>query len=214
MLSSTMVGNVKKRVRKAAAERRQEILDVTLKIVSEHGVEGATVTRIAAAVGLTPGALYRHFDSRAALLTEANKLANELALSWVESSAQPDPLRRLEELGETQAAWSRENFSTVVRPFFLELASTPVQEGESAARLIFTDFKSYRAAVEIAEEGRRTGVIRADVPAEDVAWALHMFAWAQDVALMAGAERYVDDGTLRRNLRRMLESFRAERPSQ
>jgi hypothetical protein len=51
--------------------------------------------------------------------------------------------------------------------------------------------------------------IRADVPAEDVAWALHMFAWSQDIALMAGAEKYVDDGTFRRNLRRMLESFRA-----
>jgi AcrR family transcriptional regulator len=207
MLSSTMDSNLKKRVRKSAAERRQEILDATLKLISQRGVEGATVTRIAAAVGLTPGALYRHFDSRASLITEANKLANELALSWVEASTAPDAMRRLEEVGDAQAAWARENFSTVVRPLFMELASSP--DPDAGDRLTLPTFKSFRALVAIAEEGRRQGVIHADVPPEDVAWALHMFAWTQDIALMAGADEAVDLGAIRRNLGRMLESFRA-----
>ena len=207
MLSSEMSKYVKRHIRKDGAERRQEILDATLEIISEHGVEGATVARIAAAVGLTPGALYRHFESRAALIAEANKIANERALSWMESSASSDVMRRLEEIGQAQADWSRTNFSTVVRPFFLELASPSA--GEDADRLNLSDFKSFRAAVQIAEEGHRTGAIRDDVQPQDVAWALHMFAWAQDIALMAGAEEAVNDGTIRRNLERLLDAFRA-----
>jgi hypothetical protein len=36
-----------------------------------------------------------------------------------------------------------------------------------------------------------------------------MFAWTQDIALMAGAEEAIDGGTIRRNLERLLEAFRA-----
>ena len=206
-----MPSYVKRHLRKSQQERREEILDATLQIISEHGVEGATVTRIAAAVGLTPGALYRHFESRAALIAEANKLANERALDWVDTSREPDVLRRLEEVGDAHAAWAKDNFSTVVRPFFLELASAPGPD--LPERLIFTSFKSFRALVDMTEEGKRHGAIRDDVPPEDVAWALFMFAWAEDVALMAGVEEFIEDGTLRRNLQRMLDSFRPEAPS-
>lgn len=212
MLSRDMVRYVRRHLRKTGLERRQEILEATLEIISRHGLEGATVSRIATTVGLTPGALYRHFDSRAALIAEANKIANERALSWMESSAEPDALRRLERIADSHAAWSRENFSTVVRPFFLELASTP--QGEGPDRLTLADFRSFKAAMEIAEEGKRQGVLCPDVPAEDVAWALHMFAWAQDIALMAGAEEAVTNGVIRRNLQRLLDSFRMDRTSQ
>lgn len=202
-----MASQVRQHVRKSRAERRREILDATLALISEHGLEGATVTRIATAVGITPGALYRHFESRAALIAEANKVANERALSWVETSTAPDVLKRLEELAEAHVAWTKENFSSVVRPFFLELASTP--GAGLADGLTLTSFKSFRAVVDVAEEGKRLGVIRADVRAEDVAWALHMFAWAEDIALMAGTDEPGDRAALRRNLRRLLESFRA-----
>jgi AcrR family transcriptional regulator len=205
MLSSDMASQVRQHVRKSRTERRQEILDATLEIISTHGLEGATVTRIAAAVGITPGALYRHFENRAALIAEANKAANDRALSWVEMSTAADVLRRLEELADAHAAWTDKHLNSVVRPFFLELASTP---GTGlAGGLTITSFKSFRALVELAEEGKRRGIIRADVPAEDVAWAMHMFAWAEDVAIMAGPPEPDGRAALRRNLHRLLAAF-------
>ena len=212
MLSRDMASYVRRHLRKTGPQRRREILEATLEIISRHGLEGATVSRIAAAVNLTPGALYRHFDSRAALIAEANQIANERALNWMESSTEPDAMRRLERIADSHAAWSRQNLSTVVRPFFLELASTP--QGEGPDRLTLADFRSFKAAMEIAEEGKRQGVLRPDVPAEDVAWALHMFAWTQDIALMTGAEEAVTSGVIRRNLQRLLDSFRADRAPQ
>jgi len=212
MLSSEedIVSNyVKRHVRKSGEERRQEILDATLVIIGEKGLEAATVSRIASAVGLTPGALYRHFDSRATLIAEANQLANVRAMNWTSSSSNPDILQRLEEFGDTHAAWGRDNFNTVVRLFFLELASAP----GDAERLSVTAFGSFRAVVAMAEEAKSRGLIREDVPAEDVAWALHMFAWTEDIAVMSGATEALEGGTLRRNLKRMLDSFRVEETS-
>ena len=56
-----MSSYVKRHVRKSQAERREEIIDATLELLGEYGLEGTTVSRIAAAVGLTPGALVSAF---------------------------------------------------------------------------------------------------------------------------------------------------------
>ena len=81
---------------------------------------------------------------------------------------------------------------------------------EVTDRLNPKTFKSFRHIVEMVEEGKLKGQIRQDVPPEDVAWALHMFAWTEDLAVMAGEDGSVIRGSLRRNLKRMLDSFRAE----
>jgi AcrR family transcriptional regulator len=203
---------VKRYVRKSQTERREEIIDATLELLGQYGLEGTTVSRIAGAVGLTPGALYRHFESRAALIDEANKVAGERALSWVETSNDPDILRRLEQLGSRHAAWAKDNFATVVRPFFLELASA--QQPDLAGQMKLAGFKSFDALVNLAEEGKRQGTIRPDVPSQDVAWVMHMFAWVEDIALLVGAEESIADGTFSRNLKRMLDSFRPDRPAE
>jgi AcrR family transcriptional regulator len=202
---------VKNYVRKSQAERRTEILDATLELLGQYGLEGTTVSRIASAVGLTPGALYRHFESRAALIDEANKVAGERALRWVETSDEPDILRRLEQLGSRHAAWAKDNFATVVRPFFLELGSA--QQPDLSGQIKLEKFNSFYALVDLAEAGKRQGTIRSDVSSEDIAWAMHMFAWVEDIAFLVGAESAIDNGTFSRNLKRMLDSFRPDQPA-
>ncbi len=202
-----MARYVKEHVRKSQQERREEIIEATLRLLSERGIEGTTVARIAEAVGLTPGALYRHFDSRAALISEANRVAGERALAWVESSEDPDVLTRLEEIAEAQATWAQENLDMVVRPLFQEVGAP--RDGDPVGRLTYHDFKSLAMLEQFADEGKRQGRIRDDVRSEDIAWAVQMFAWAQDLAVLLGAERLVEDGLFLRNLRRLLDSFRA-----
>ena len=102
-----MVRKVREHVRKSQQERREEILEATLQLMSEFGIEGTTVARIADAVGLTPGALYRHFESRAQVTLRSQQTSRGRALAWVESSRTPDVLHRLEELGNAQAAWAK-----------------------------------------------------------------------------------------------------------
>ena len=205
MLSSAMRSYVKKHVRMSAPERREEILRATLKLLGQYGIEGTTVTRIAQAVGITPGALYRHFENRDALIDEANRLASERSTSWADASTEPDLLRRLEELGHAHHDWAMENLATVVRPFFLELASAGP---DGAGRMSMPMNRLFEIFTEFAEEGKRQGTVRSDVPSGDVAWALLMFAWTEDIAHLVGADEAISEGAILRNLQRMLDSFR------
>ena len=44
--------------------RRAEILEAYTRVLAEHGVEGATMARVAAKAGVVPGLLHHHFESK------------------------------------------------------------------------------------------------------------------------------------------------------
>ncbi|MFI6501259.1 TetR/AcrR family transcriptional regulator [Nonomuraea typhae] len=55
--------------RKEQAEwRREQLLDAALAVFAAKGVDGASVKDIATAADVTPGLLYRYFDSKEALV--------------------------------------------------------------------------------------------------------------------------------------------------
>jgi AcrR family transcriptional regulator len=49
-------------------ESLRKLLKAAAEVLGQHGVEGATIPRIAAHAGLTPGAIYRRFRDKDALL--------------------------------------------------------------------------------------------------------------------------------------------------
>jgi AcrR family transcriptional regulator len=49
----------------------ERLLQATLQVLDKHGIEGATVPRIAALAGVSPGTVYRRFPDKDALLREA-----------------------------------------------------------------------------------------------------------------------------------------------
>ncbi|MFC4587677.1 TetR/AcrR family transcriptional regulator C-terminal domain-containing protein [Sphaerisporangium corydalis] len=50
------------------ASRRQEVLTAALDLLEEVGIDDLTVRRLAQRLGVQPGALYRHYPSKRALL--------------------------------------------------------------------------------------------------------------------------------------------------
>jgi len=64
-------------VRKPTLERRREIAAAALRIIGERGVTSLTTATLAEAIGVTSGALFRHFESRDAILAEAVRHATE-----------------------------------------------------------------------------------------------------------------------------------------
>ena len=54
--------------RKSTAERKQEIVQAVLALISKLGIHGVTMGRIADKVGITEAALYRHFDSKLGII--------------------------------------------------------------------------------------------------------------------------------------------------
>ena len=56
------------RKRLSSTLRQQQILDTTLEIIAEKGVGWVSTAEIAQRVGIVPSALYRHFESKEALI--------------------------------------------------------------------------------------------------------------------------------------------------
>ncbi|HET9408644.1 MAG TPA: TetR/AcrR family transcriptional regulator [Candidatus Sulfotelmatobacter sp.] len=52
-------------------ESFRKLLKATAEVLGQHGVEGATIPRIARHAGLTPGSVYRRFHNKEALLETA-----------------------------------------------------------------------------------------------------------------------------------------------
>ncbi len=204
-----MPNYVKQYTRKSQAERREEIIDAALVILGEHGVDGMTMARIAEAVGVTPGGLYRHFGSRDAILAAVVEVAAERAMSWVETADAPDALERLGELGRNLAPWQRQNLNTMARPIFQALAS--LKDPGFARSMNPLNWPSLERIAATVEEGKRQGTIRSDVETTDVAWALVMFNFTTDMALLSQAGPEVE-AALVRNLDRLLSTFRAVAP--
>jgi AcrR family transcriptional regulator len=52
-------------------ESLRKLLNATTEVLGQHGVEGATIPRIARHAGLTPGSVYRRFHDKEALMETA-----------------------------------------------------------------------------------------------------------------------------------------------
>jgi TetR/AcrR family transcriptional regulator, acrAB operon repressor len=90
-----------RKTKQQAEETRQQILDAAVREFSLHGVSGTSLTDIAAAAGVTRGAIYWHFKNKVDLFNEVWVLSeSKIDQLEVEYQAKyPDnPLRILREI--------------------------------------------------------------------------------------------------------------------
>ena len=66
---------------------RDAILDLALAVADAEGIDAVSVRRLARELGVTPMALYWHFDDKSALLHAlGDRLLGELDLTWTKAS--------------------------------------------------------------------------------------------------------------------------------
>lgn len=70
----------------AKAATRQRILDIAARRFREHGLSGIGLAELTKEAGITPGAFYRHFPSREAMLAEAIHQAARSLDTWAAGS--------------------------------------------------------------------------------------------------------------------------------
>src|ERR1700754_1872906 len=93
MASSDMatIGEVKTR-RSKGAERRLELIEVTIDCLARHGYEGTTIGVVAEAVGMSRGIVNFHFETKEQLLLETLRfLADEYRAHWKAALAAAGP---------------------------------------------------------------------------------------------------------------------------
>jgi len=77
--------------RRPTAERRQQIVLAALKLLASEPVERVTTRAIAAEVGISQPALFRHFASRAAILEAVAAYSRDALRSGAEAALTGDP---------------------------------------------------------------------------------------------------------------------------
>jgi AcrR family transcriptional regulator len=86
----------------AATETRERLLRAAADVFAERGYDGTRVADIAAAAGVSNGALYAHFGSKAELLTDALRTHGRRVLADMFSA---DPDRSITDLLLTIGRW-------------------------------------------------------------------------------------------------------------
>jgi AcrR family transcriptional regulator len=194
------VKKVRERARVAKEERQKQIAEVTLGLIAKDGVHGATISRIAAAAGLSPPVLYRCYPNREAILTAAFALLIARVPRWVARSSGDTAYEHLLDMGNQFSLLGvSESFT---RPWFQFAAARGT--GKLAKEMANRHQVFIRDFALLIEQGKRDGSIREDVDTNVISWSLMMWAWGADVARLTELEQVMGAQTSIDIFRRMI----------
>lgn len=186
-----------------AEETRRELLDAAIAVLRERGYEGTRVSEIAARAGVTSGALYNHFASKADLLEAAiSEHAPDLvtsALQGGEIGSVIDALRA--------AGTALPEHSVAMGPLLVELIATATRDDEIAKVVGRSVTDRERLATDVVRLGQDGGEIDPAIDAEALSRFVTLVALGSLVAAALDLKP-VDDDAWRSVIDRTLEAAR------
>ncbi|MBF9029725.1 TetR family transcriptional regulator [Rhodobacterales bacterium HKCCE3408] len=91
---------------------RQALVDAALDLIEEKGPTGFTLSEAAKNAGVTPAAVYRHFEGREDLIVEAARQGHEIFAELMEyayNGGKPSALEAFEATGRAYLAFARKH---------------------------------------------------------------------------------------------------------
>lgn len=163
----------------------EALLEAAIALIEEKGVEALAVREVAKRAGVSPGAPFRHFSSKTALLTAVAEQAMTRLTAAVraelEAKGDADPVEALRAVGRGYLNWALENpthFQVISSRSLIDLHGSPrLTEENEAIRVI---------VAALIERGQRDGSLRRGLAADDLLYASR--------ALMYGIVRMWIDG--------------------
>ncbi len=152
-------------------KRQLEIIDSAIELIAERGIQSLTIKNLARRVGVTEGALYRHFRSKQEILLAILAVFGHSSAGVFQRIREQEasPLKQLErvfldhfERFEKKPALAAVIFSEEIFQNDSLLADTMIQVVQ----------KSLDEVQKIVEAGQKLGEIRGDVPGEQLALVL------------------------------------------
>ena len=176
------------RARRPTSVRRREIIDAARLLITEHGMQSLTIGNLARAVGVSEGAIYRHFSGKKRILTGLiedidHRLTERIDLI----DGDPDSgLKRLEQVLHHNVAPS-----TLTGVSFLVIAEVLMNGDDELRDLMQASIDRHLAMIEAQ---LRIGVQKSEVsPTVDLrAAALQFYGLIQSVNTLNhfGSEEY------------------------
>lgn len=158
--------------RMRAQQRRRQLLEVAATLFARLGYRGTTTAELAKAAGITEPILYRHFDNKLDLfVTLVDEVGREVIAAWQTALEEvTDPRKRLEVLLAGNPA-THERGRGVYRVIFQ--AMTEAEGDREIGKAIKSHVsKLHKFLAGELQSLQKSGAIRKDEPAADLAWLL------------------------------------------
>lgn len=186
----------------AATFGRERILAEARDLFLEHGAGGVTMRGLAARIGVTPMALYRHFDNRDDLLAAIVAHGHATFLGYLNRAlAAPTPAARLTAAGEQYLAFALDH----PRSYAVMFMEHPPLHTPPGRAQPWEDAATFRFLVDRIRDCTAAGVLQVD-DAEDAA----LTVWAHVhglVSLFLAGKLPVDARTFAAIYRRSVEQL-------
>lgn len=152
--------------RKSNSSRKSDIADAILKVAGREGIGALTMERLARELGVTSGALFRHFPTRASMLNEAAHLASTRLEATFPSASLP-PLERLRQFLVARSKLAAEHGGIPQLVFSEQFGKALPPKGSRAVREAVLRTRDF--VVEALREAAARGEVRQDIPAPELA---------------------------------------------
>ena len=152
------------RVRRPTVARRREIIDAARLVITERGMQALTIGNLARAVGVSEGAIYRHFRGKKQILAGLiEDIDHRLSLQIDLIDGDPDAgLMRLEQVLKHNVAPS-----TQTGVSFLVIAEVLMNGDDELRQLMQAAIDKHLAMIEAQlSVGAQKGEVRPDVGPE------------------------------------------------
>lgn len=185
-----------------AEETRQELLDAAMRVLLARGYEGTRISAIADEAGVTSGAIYNHFSSKAELLSAA---IAQHASDAIPRLLEDEDVSVLDAFREAGARLPRRARTT--GSLMLELVMTSTRDEEVAAVVRPGFAARERVTADVIRHAQDTGEIDATLDAEALGRFMTTFALGAMVVDALEMKRLDPEGW-RVVLNRMLDTMK------
>ena len=155
------LGKMVMRVRRPSDVRRREIIEAARVVITDHGMQALTIGSLARAVGVSEGAIYRHFRGKKQILAGLiEDIDRRLTLRIDLIDGDPDAgLKRLEQVLKDNAAPS-----TVTGVSFMVIAEVLMNGDHELRGLMQTAIDRHLAMIETQlSVGVQKGEVRTNI---------------------------------------------------
>lgn len=154
----------------------EDLIAATIRLIEERGVEAVSVREVAKQAGVSPGAPFRHFPTKTALLTAvAEQAISRLTQSVADALARApaaDPLAGLRAIGEGYLAWALANPT-----HFQVISSRTLIDFHGSERLTQENEALRELIAEFIADARIRAILRPDIEAEDLIYMARAFIY-------------------------------------
>ena len=165
-----MIAVVGRRAGTSTEETREQLLAAAVRVFAAEGYEGSRVSEIAAEAGLSTGAIYSHYGSKAELLCAAIRSKGPKAVAGlVESGASGSVVGVLRFLGTRLGVARPKSRGAGSRAILVESLAASRREPEVADVLRESLREREQQFADLVRAGQAVGEIGADVSADGVA---------------------------------------------